>query len=254
MKQLLPLLLLTTTTLLAQVAPPPPPDAARPLQRRPRATPAARSNMLARSGGMLQIPATGPAIRFINAQQEVNDATIAATTAQIGQMFRLPLVNEAASGAEPAKLARQALAQPDTAAAIVICATPGEPLLLLAPEARWAVVNVSALSDADATLTGQRLGKELWRAFGYLLGAAHSATPHCLLKPVQQAADLDKLQLHSLSPEPYGKIIDYAKSLGITPGSMTTYRRAVMEGWAPAPTNEVQKAVWQAVKEKASEK
>jgi hypothetical protein len=29
---------------------------------------------------------------------------------------------------------------------------------------------------------------------------------------------------------------------------MTTYRNAVMEGWAPAPTNDIQRAVWDAVK------
>ena len=35
--------------------------------------------------------------------------------------------------------------------------------------------------------------------------------------------------------------------LGVTPWKETTYKRACEEGWAPAPTNEYQKAVWDKV-------
>ena len=34
---------------------------------------------------------------------------------------------------------------------------------------------------------------------------------------------------------------------GITPWYQTTYHKAVEEGWAPAPTNEYQKAIWDKV-------
>jgi hypothetical protein len=42
--------------------------------------------------------------------------------------------------------------------------------------------------------------------------------------------------------------VTYLKSLGVTPAEMTTYRKACREGWAPAPTNDIQKAIWEQVK------
>jgi hypothetical protein len=38
--------------------------------------------------------------------------------------------------------------------------------------------------------------------------------------------------------------------MGIKPARMTTYRKACEEGWAPMPTNSVQKAIWDEVKVK----
>ena len=34
---------------------------------------------------------------------------------------------------------------------------------------------------------------------------------------------------------------------GVTPWKVTTYKRACEEGWAPAPTNEYQQAIWDKV-------
>ena len=39
----------------------------------------------------------------------------------------------------------------------------------------------------------------------------------------------------------------YLEKLGVTKMEKTTYLRACKEGWAPAPTNEVQKRVWDKV-------
>ena len=50
------------------------------------------------------------------------------------------------------------------------------------------------------------------------------------------------------SPEPFNAVLTAAKARAITPVPRTTYRRACYEGWAPAPTNEFQKAIWEKVK------
>ena len=39
----------------------------------------------------------------------------------------------------------------------------------------------------------------------------------------------------------------YLSAAGVTPLRRTIYRRACQEGWAPAPTNDVQKAIWDKV-------
>ena len=42
-----------------------------------------------------------------------------------------------------------------------------------------------------------------------------------------------------------GAVIDGARARGITPIYRTTYRQACIEGWAPAPTNDFQKAIFE---------
>ena len=41
--------------------------------------------------------------------------------------------------------------------------------------------------------------------------------------------------------------------LGVRPAIYDTYDRACQEGWAPAPTNDVQKAIWDEVHEMPTE-
>ena len=37
------------------------------------------------------------------------------------------------------------------------------------------------------------------------------------------------------------------KARGMTPTRIASYKKACQEGWAPAPTNDVQKAIWEKV-------
>ena len=41
--------------------------------------------------------------------------------------------------------------------------------------------------------------------------------------------------------------IAYLRAIGVKPAEKTTYRKACHEGWAPPPTNEVQKAIWEQI-------
>jgi len=212
--------------------------------------PAARSNMLAKTGGLIQAPVEGPSILFLNVQTCVSAPAMDSVATQIGVMLRLPVTSQTKPGVEPVTEALKSLENKGTAAVLVIGDTAGYPSLLIAPENRWALVNIAALRGegvSHATLE-ERAQKEVWRAFGYLMGAANSNFEHCLLKPVLTPADLDALKSLSLSPEPFNKIMMQAQKLGITPLRTTSYRKAVEEGWAPAPTNVFQIAIWNALK------
>ena len=44
------------------------------------------------------------------------------------------------------------------------------------------------------------------------------------------------------------KISVHARKLGMQMVRTTTYRKAAEEGWAPPPTNDVQKAIWNEAK------
>ena len=52
--------------------------------------------------------------------------------------------------------------------------------------------------------------------------------------------------------EPFMSMRDCFPKMGISPYRRVTYKMAVKEGWAPAPTNDYQKAIWDKVKAAAS--
>lgn len=211
-----------------------------------------RSNFLAKTGGLIMSKAEGPAILFLNTQTRVSSATINEPVTQIEKILRLSTVYKDNHTDAPVTAALEALTDKMTAAVVVIGDSKGYPALLVAPESRWALINIAALDGADvsAETLAARTQKEIWRAFGYLMGAANSNFDMCLMKTVFSTDDLDALKSKCLSPEPFNKILAQAQKLGIKSSHMTTYRKAVEEGWAPAPTNEIQQAIWKGLKNK----
>ena len=63
------------------------------------------------------------------------------------------------------------------------------------------------------------------------------------------ATTVDKLVIVPAGTEPYGKMSDTATRLGCAEAKFTTYKQACREGWAPPPTNDVQKAIWDQVRQ-----
>ncbi len=119
-----------------------------------------------------------------------------------------------------------------------------KPGLVIVPEEGWGIVNVAKLGNNNLT---ERTLKELWRALAFVCGAANTDMPHCLMKPVFKPEDLDKLQTTTICPEPLMKMEQHLNKMGIKRFFKTTYLQACREGWAPAPTNDIQKAIWDKV-------
>ena len=124
------------------------------------------------------------------------------------------------------------------------------PTLISVPEDKWAVVNVAPLmrgAGEKEAFFHSRVLKELTRGFCILAGAQDSNYPGSLLGTVFKPEDLD---LHGDTKIPVD-IIDrlkkYPAGFGVFPAEETTYRKACQEGWAPAPTNDVQKVIWDKV-------
>ena len=66
------------------------------------------------------------------------------------------------------------------------------------------------------------------------------------MRDVKSLADIDRM------PERFGldtiaHIRNSAPFYGLVPWYQTTYIKACEEGWAPAPTNDIQKAIWDKV-------
>ncbi len=214
-------------------------------------SPELRAKLLARTGGFVKKGEEGPAFVFLNLQDIIPEASISVAEQQILGLFQIGSEVKSKSGSKDImKEAVSELKNPKTGAVIVICNAPEYPSILVAPESRWAMVNVAALSaDKPAKeVLAVRTTKELWRAFGYLMGAANSNTDGCVMQTVQSSKDLDDMTAQSMSAEPLGKIAAHMEKLGFIRSRMTTYRKACEEGWAPAPTNDVQKAIWAELK------
>jgi hypothetical protein len=211
------------------------------------------TNMLIKTGGVMYTPTEGASVLFVNTQKKIAYTILSGFQEDMKKILRFPMmISEQKQTYDVAGIAIEALKDKKIAAVIVICDIPGQPQMLVAPEARWVIVNVAALTTAGVTdeALALRVQKQLWRAFGYLMGAANSNLEGCVLKPVFSAEDLDSLKGKALSPEVLMKMANQASKMGIKPSRLTTYRKACEEGWAPMPTNSFQKAIWEEVKAK----
>jgi len=122
------------------------------------------------------------------------------------------------------------------------------PPILVAPESRWAFVNVAAVAkEKRPAFFEARMKKELTRGFAYLCGAANSQYPRALTRGIVDHKDLDVNHDLRLPVDVISRFKPYMDSLGVAPRVDVTYRKACQEGWAPAPTNDVQKAIWEKV-------
>ena len=124
------------------------------------------------------------------------------------------------------------------------------PTLLSAPEDRWAMVNVARLSSgigSKKTLFEARVRKEITRGFSLLCGTQDSNYRESLLGCKTKPEDLDQhvdCRLPIDIPKRFGP---YLAGYGIEPEVVLPYRQACMEGWAPQPTNDIQRTVWDEV-------
>jgi len=121
------------------------------------------------------------------------------------------------------------------------------PMSLVAPEAKWSMVNVHALKADKPAYFKARLMKEMTRAVVPLLGGADSQYPLCVMGAVHKADDLDRFVDSRLPVDVIARMKKNMGAVGIAPYRISMYRKACEEGWAPAPTNEYQKIVWDKV-------
>ena len=145
--------------------------------------------------------------------------------------------------------AKSALEKVGAKAAVFIVDRPDYPTVLIAPESGYGFINVAALAadDPGAALLSHRLRREVWRAFAMVAGSPNTEWQQCLLGSITSLKDLDLINSEAVSPEPAKKIARHLAKLGIPQNKRITYLQACREGWAPAPTNDVQKAIWDKV-------
>ena len=203
-----------------------------------------RLSRIERAGGWVTQPSQGKVIRIVNAQKRVSRASLEETAGQISNVTSFPVVVSDSDETDPAKVIVG-----DTAAAVIVKDVDGKERITVAPEDGWSVVNVRAIGSdgADDARVTVRTAKEVWRAAAMMLGASDSMMQPCLMAPIRSLADLDANTCVTPTMEPFNKMINNAKLMGVAVRRRVSYRKACQEGWAPQPTNDVQKAIWDKV-------
>lgn len=194
------------------------------------------------TGGMIAKPgAQKGRIAFVCAQDKFPQLAVQDIAKQLAALSRFDIVCVAAkSGVAGDEVLKQAQAE----VAVILVSDSKTPLMLLAPEEGWAMVNVAKIPSGDKFKAG--CCKELLRAFAMLCAGGVSQMPgNVLSEPrLQDTYDLE----NTLPKDVTFRMAKYLKSRGVTASSMTTYKSACEQGWAPAPTNDIQKAIFERVK------
>lgn len=127
---------------------------------------------------------------------------------------------------------------------ILIADDATESVLLVSPEEKWAKINIAKLKGDKLA---SRLRKEIARSVAYLCGGIGSQYPNPLVGMVSDPRLLDDMPVSELPADVMARIKNYLPQMGVTFYEEMTYWQACRTGKAPAPTNEVQKAIWEEI-------
>lgn len=208
--------------------------------------------VLATTGGIVRKPGSGKGrILVLNAQTRVKDAPIREALYLFNRMMRLPI--EVKGGKLDGAPGKAKVKELDASFVIFVTdRADDEDTVIVAPESRWAKVNVAALDDDDPTpdRLENRVQKEVVRAFGLLCGSGNSQQRGTVMGPVASYTGLDRIKLVHYPLDAYVRTLEYLDGMRVKPYVEMTYRSACEQGWAASPTNKYQKAIWDAVHEK----
>ena len=186
---------------------------------------------------------------FINAQERVDSATLAKPIEKLRSDFAINICS--VQGDSPDfRTVPATLKGLDATGAMWIVNDPALPISLVATENGWGMLNVAPLvaDSPDAAVLEKRVSKFVLRTFANINGVGDSTMmPACVMKQAIGVEGVDSLVCATYSPEACSKIENYLALAGYKRCNMGTYYDACEEGWAPAPTNDIQKAIWDKV-------
>lgn len=240
---LLTILIATATFMLSAVEKPPfdfkkPPKDEAELQARKAYI---QEHVNKRTGGMVARPGTRKGeIAYVNCQNAADKAWLEESIAYFSKEARFNVTLK-----EGSFDLRNPVVQGNVS--LFVVDDPALPNLLVAPENRWAMVNVAPLKTDKSAFFKARVVKELSRGFAMLCGAASSDYPGSLTSGITKTEDLDNRVDAQLPVDIIARFAPNLAPFGVTPEVTASYRKACLEGWAPQPTNDFQKAIWDEV-------
>ena len=186
-------------------------------------------------------------VALVDTQDVLAFSNVQAVADLLAKETKLNIVAMRHAAGKPADLKKELGVQ----VLVSVINDPAEPMMLIAPEDHWGSMNVAKLTDdlpterAKKRFFDSRARKELIRTFSLMCGGGSSQ----FRGNIMNAATMKELD-HTVDAIPVDMIDHYQtylKAHGVTQKEMVTYQTACEEGWAPKPTNDVQKAIWKEV-------
>lgn len=203
------------------------------------------ASVKSKSGGFVTKAGKGRfAIVSINRAYSI--ASIQRKAASLGGQFKFPM--EATEYEGQIDILKMSSLKNDLGLTAVIFIINDEtiPISLVAIEERWAVVNATRIVDASKpqSINDKRLNFEISRVAKALFSTVETARGKMA---VSNGQDLDALSSDPIDSNSLVTIARGLPSYGLIAPKTVPYYRACREGWAPPPTNDVQRTIWNQV-------
>ena len=211
---------------------------------------AAFRKAIADRGGWVSAPMSGPALRLVDATGKGWAMEgLEAVKANLDRFGLCPSEAVRRSIAGDALAEGRAETRGTCGVVMLVDGAEDAPLMAAYPEEHLAIVNMTALSKGvgGSGMRQDRVEKLTWRAIGHLVGCGAPDGYTCVMKPLRSMAELDAMSNKFIHPATFFKARPYFDMYGVKPARKGTYESACQQGWAPAPTNDVQKAIWEKV-------
>lgn len=202
-----------------------------------------------RTGGRVAKPGSGEGkIVFFNAQTlwDSKKVEVYANNLSIFFQVRIEVVK-----AEISDFAVLDKAKKDAKAAVAILLVdkPGHPRSLVNYEDNWGIVNLNSF-QTEAKDLDARMKKVIFRTLALTCGLADAQSIGSLMYPAKDDEAFDELYFPDRPlPNLMIPIIGHLQRLGMKLMTVKTYREACQEGWAAAPKDGYQKAIWEKVRQ-----
>ena len=206
--------------------------------------------VMAKTGGFLQQKASGPQLLLVDARERPSGAID-----EVARLYKLGAhldanVEKTPRGDKAAYDFAKSLSdsKKPLMTLVVFDGDPSFPALAVYPEERIGLVNADRLKGGeDPAAPEVRVSKEIWRAMGFIGGVGFSQHENDMMQPYYTLKELDG-NIHAyIQPMNMAKMGRFWKRFGVKKEARVPYLVACQEGWAPQPTNDVQKAIWDKV-------
>lgn len=195
-----------------------------------------KQRRLAESGGIVIQEPKGKVVQVINNQTAVPESEIKEAVDRIMKMTTLPI---------------QIVKEKTSAAGtwVELVCNDSDPSILSAIDDGWAKVNLQKVvkDNPPPPKLKNRVMKYMWRAIGASFGAGISPFQPSIMRNVERIEELDQIPMMQPEPGMLNCFKEVPSFFGIENIRICSYKRACEEGWAPAPTNETQRAVMEKV-------
>lgn len=195
-------------------------------------------------GGMVKLAGKGQ-LAVVDCRSGIDWDQMKPVFKAFDQAFHVQVVH-LKDNAFSVETASAAVAKTKSNAALFVGNINAYPMSLSAPEAKWAFVNVAPLHKDNKNFV-KRCSVLLMRGIYRALGSDTSSAPKSCLTPIHSPSDLDEISDLDVAMDTYMSVCQSLESLGIVPIEYGSYQDACEMGVAPAPTNDIQKAIWDKV-------